>query len=100
MRAVGGGIYAAHGPRNGFNVGGSPAFHRMLSRPVLPGKDCFQVHYGDLTINLWNIGPQRLLDAHFPIARSSDTNVPFDHKGSWALPECVPRNGYGMWGKP
>ncbi|MCK4342639.1 MAG: hypothetical protein KAY37_13055 [Phycisphaerae bacterium] len=58
-----------------------------------PGGDRYQIHYSDVTLNLFNITPQRWLDVRFPQASPSATHIPLEHVKYWTNPpECVMDN--------
>jgi len=58
-----------------------------------PGQDIYEIHYRDITINLYNIGTQRILTARFPMTAPSEEHEPQDHNVFWTNhPECVTRS--------
>lgn len=60
--------------------------------PPPPGEDFYHIHYRDVTINLFNIGDQRILDVRFPLVSESENHVPIDQHAYWTNhPECVVR---------
>jgi len=57
-----------------------------------PTSDCYQVNYSDITVNLYNIGEQRILDARFPMVSESDTHRDMERQAYWSNhPECITR---------
>ncbi|MBI5481395.1 MAG: carboxypeptidase regulatory-like domain-containing protein [Deltaproteobacteria bacterium] len=57
-----------------------------------PGSDVYQIHYRDITVNLFNIGAQRTLDARFPMTAPSAEHEPQPENVYWTNhPECVTR---------
>ncbi len=52
----------------------------------------YLMYYADITINLFNIGDQRILDVRFPFVSESKTHTYAGHEAYWTNhPECVTR---------
>lgn len=57
---------------------------------VPPTNDKYQIHYMDTTINLYNIGDQRILDVRFPMPSVSTVCESTGNEAYWTNhPECV-----------
>jgi transglutaminase-like putative cysteine protease len=57
---------------------------------VAPEEDKYQINYSDITVNLYNIGSQRVIDTRFPIVSESATHHDMDRQIWWTNhPECV-----------
>jgi len=55
-----------------------------------PSGDRYQIHYSDVTINLFNVGTQRTLDVRFPMVTESATHLDTGRREWWSShPECV-----------
>jgi len=64
----------------------------LPGNPPPPGSDCYQIHYSDITINLFNIGTQRTLDVRFPLVTDSTFSNPTGDDAYWSnYPECIKR---------
>jgi len=60
--------------------------------PPPPGTPSYMIHYSDVTINLYNIGKQQILDVRFPFVSESETHHYAGHEAYWTNhPECVVR---------
>jgi len=69
-------------------------------RQVPPGQDRYAINYRDITLRLFDIGEQRLLDVRFPIGNAADT-VWQQHDAYWTNhPECVTRTWVEEKGNP
>ncbi|MCF7848671.1 MAG: carboxypeptidase regulatory-like domain-containing protein [Kiritimatiellales bacterium] len=65
---------------------------RDVRRENRPPEKTKQIHYSALTLNLCNIGTQRILDVRFPLASASDAEMPEAICKTWSNhPECVTR---------
>lgn len=52
----------------------------------------YLIYYSDVTINLFNVEDQRILDVRFPFISESETHTLMDHRAYWTNhPECVNR---------
>ena len=59
---------------------------------VAPGADRYQINYSDITVNLYNMGSQHVLDVRFPMISESDTHHDMGSQAYWTNhPECVTR---------
>ncbi len=59
---------------------------------VSPAEDRYQIHYSDITINLYNSGFQRIIDVRFPIVMDSAGHRDMNRFAYWTNhPECIKR---------
>lgn len=57
-----------------------------------PGSDRYIIRYSDTTVNLYNIGTQRILDTRFPMISESESHHDMQRLAFWTNhPECVTR---------
>jgi len=69
-------------------TGESP--HRIPPSPNI--SYYYLIHYSDITLNLFNIGDQHILNVRFPFVSESATHTYMGHKAYWTShPECVTR---------
>lgn len=60
--------------------------------PNTRGREYYFIHYSDVTINLYNVGDQRVLDVRFPIVSDSPVQTFTGELAYWTNhPECVVR---------
>ena len=80
------GIAQAHADMDTFEAtGDSPP-----GPGVGPEDPKYQINYSDITINLYNVGGQRIVDTRFPIVTESATHHDMDRQAWWTNhPECV-----------
>ena len=82
------GLSQAHADLDTFETTGEAA----NGTGATPGSTRYGINYSDITVNLLNLGGQRILDTRFPIVTESDTHHDMERQGWWTNhPECVTR---------
>ena len=79
--------------RNGAPLGRELSSDRaQTGAGAAPGCESYRINPSDITINLYNVGSQGILDVRFPMIMESDEHHDMEHQTYWTNhPDCVRR---------